>query len=257
MSEYQFAGERWKGTIPSLKHIEQYNEVIKKYSQQQRSQVAAGFWGDAIPPGESPQRRKCVNFDCEQKTQQQCSQGVLEDEIPHQIKEAAGADHQVAGGFWGGAAPPAFYIESGYYFCEKCDSCNGKALGFFDYKEYDRFSYRRKSIYQRKYHYENTVKDIGKRLSLSDDEEYLLLSKLKDIDEDIIREINFHFKRKRIISIYYIIKQILKEMGCQKYHQLGLKLSKETFQKYEEWWEMYQSKKEGLGDEILQKKVTT
>lgn len=219
MSKYQFAGGRWEGTIPSLKHIEQYNEVMKKFSQ-----VAAEFWG------ESPQRRKCVNFYCEQKTQQQLSQGV-------------DANDQVAAEFWGDAIPPVFYIESGYYFCEKRDSCNGKALGFFDYKEYDRFSYRRKSIYQRKYHYENTVKDIEKRLSLSDDEEYLLLSKLNDIDEDIIREINFHFKRKRIISIYYIIKQILKEMGCQKYHQLGLKLSKETFQKYEEWWEMYQSKK--------------
>lgn len=173
-----------------------YNEVMKKYCQQQESLQS--------------HYRKCVNPDCEQELHQQ---------------------------------GPEFYIEFGYYFCEKCDSCNGKALGFFDYKEYDRFSYRRKSIYQRKYHYENTVKDIRKRLSLSDDEEYLLLTKLKDIDEDIIREINSHFKRKRIISIYYIIKKILKEMGCQKYQQLGLKLSRETFQKYEKWWEIYQSKK--------------
>ena len=136
---------------------------------------------------------------------------------------------------------PEFYVESGYYFCEQCDSCNGKALGYFDYKERDRFSYRKKSIYQRKYHYENTVKDIGKRLSLSDDEQYLLLTKLKDINEDIIREINSQFKRKRI-----------EEMGCQKYQQLGLKLSKETFQNYENWWKMYQSKKvtTDLGNEL-------
>ena len=185
-----------------------YNEIMKKYHRQQQEGMQSHY-------------RKCVNPDCEQESYQR-------------------------GGF-GGMQSPQFYIESGYYFCEKCDSCNGKALGFFDYKEYDRFSYRRKSIYQRKYHYENTVKDIEKRLSLSDDEEYLLLTKLKDIDEDIIREINSHFKRKRIISIYYIIKKILKEMGCQKYQQLGLKLSKETFQTYEKWWEMYQSKKGGFG----------
>ena len=99
-----------------------------------------------------------------------------------------------------------FYAKSGFYFCEICDSCNGKALVYFDYKDYERLTYRKKSIYQRKYHYENVVKDIGKRLSLSDDEEYLLLSKLKDMNEDIIREINSQFKRKRIISIFYIIK---------------------------------------------------
>lgn len=152
----------------------------------------------------------------------------------------------------GSPAGGPVYVESGYYFCEECDSCNGKALGYFDYKERDRFSYRKKSIYQRKYHYENTVKDIGKRLSLSDNEEYLLLTKLKDINEDIIREINFCFKRKTIISIFYIIKKLLEEIGCQKYQQLGLKLSKETFQKYEEWWKMYQSKKvtTDLGNEL-------
>ena len=58
-----------------------------------------------------------------------------------------------------------FYVESGFYMCESCDSSNGHALGYYDMKEYDRFHYRRKSIYQRKYHYENKVKDISKRIS--------------------------------------------------------------------------------------------
>lgn len=188
---------------PPSDYIEEYNKIMKKYRHQQGDHQQGGFGGIASP------HRKCVNPDCTNQQQ---------------------GDHQQGA---------QFYVESGYYFCEECDSCNGKALGYFDYKERDRFSYRKKSIYQRKYHYENTVKDIGKRLSLSDDEEYLLLTKLKDINEDIIREINFCFKRKRIISIFYIIKKLLEEIGCQKYQQLGLKLSKETFQKYEEWWKMY------------------
>ena len=138
-----------------------------------------------------------------------------------------------------GMQPPHFYVESGFYMCESCDSSNGHALGYYDNKEYDRFHYRRKSIYQRKYHYENKVKDISKRLSLTDDEQYCLYNKLMEIDEETIGEINEHFNRKRMISVFYLIKKLLEGMGCEKYKQIGLKLSKQTFAKYEKWWKYY------------------
>ena len=64
-----------------------------------------------------------------------------------------------------------FFIEAGYYICESCGTSNGYVLGYYDLREYDRFYYRRKSIYQRKYHYENKVKDISMRLCLNDEEE--------------------------------------------------------------------------------------
>ena len=52
------------------------------------------------------------------------------------------------GGFGGVQPPPPhFYVESGFYKCESCDSLNGKALGYYDLEEYDRFYYRRKSVY--------------------------------------------------------------------------------------------------------------
>ena len=137
--------------------------------------------------------------------------------------------------------PPEFYIESGFYMCESCDSLNGHALGYYDLKEYDRFHYRKKSIYQRKYHYENKVKDISKRLALTDDEQYCLYNKLMEIEEKTINEINEHFNRKRMISVFYLIKKLLEEMGCEKYKQIGLKLSKETFANYEKWWEYYKN----------------
>ena len=140
----------------------------------------------------------------------------------------------------------AFFIESGFYFCEECDSCNGKALGYFDKKEYDRFYYRKKSIYQRKYHYENKVRDLSQRLLLSDEEQHLLLVKLMDINEHIISEINTRFNRKRMISVFYIIKKLLEEMGCEKYKQIGLRLSKQTFQSYEKWWECYKEFHENI-----------
>ena len=125
--------------------------------------------------------------------------------------------------------------------CESCDSPNGHARGYYDMKEYDRFHYRKKSIYQRKYHYENKVKDISKRLALTDDEQYCLYNKLMEIEEKTIDEINEHFNRKRMISVFYLIKKLLEEMGCEKYKQIGLKISKETFANYEKWWEYYKN----------------
>ena len=98
-----------------------------------------------------------------------------------------------------------FYVESGFYMCESCDSSNGHALGYYDMKEYDRFHYRRKSIYQIKYHYENKVKDISKRILLTDDEQYSLYNKLMEIDQETITKINEHCKR--MISVFYLIKK--------------------------------------------------
>ena len=64
-----------------------------------------------------------------------------------------------------------------------------------------------------------------------------------EIDQETITKINEHFNRKRMISVFYLIKKLLEEMGCEKYHQIGLKLSKQTFANYEKWWEYYESKK--------------
>ena len=137
-----------------------------------------------------------------------------------------------------------FYVESGYYMCDSCDSSHGHALAYFDMREYDRFHYRRKSIYQRKYHYEKKVKDISKRLELTYDEEYDLFNKLMEIDQDTISKLNKQFNRKRMISIFYLIKKCLEEMGCIKHHQVGLKISKQTLANYEKWWECYKKTKQ-------------
>ena len=184
-------------------HLEAYNEIMKKYRDYQ--QKGSG------ERTEGPPRiyTTCVNPDC----------------ITNQHEPQ----------------PPNFYIESGFYMCESCDSLNSHALGYYDIKEYDRFHYRKKSIYQRKYHYENKVKDISKRLALTDDEQYCLYNKLMEIEEKTIDEINEHFNRKRMISVFYLIKKLLEEMGCEKYKQIGLKISKETFANYEKWWEYYKN----------------
>ena len=64
----------------------------------------------------------------------------------------------------------SFTIETGYNICDCCGLTNGHVLGYFDVKEYDRFHFRKKSIYQRKYHYEKKVDQVSSRLHLTEDE---------------------------------------------------------------------------------------
>lgn len=50
-----------------------------------------------------------------------------------------------------------FFVDFGYNICENCGITQGHALGFFDQREYERFHFRQKSIYQRKYHCEKRL----------------------------------------------------------------------------------------------------
>lgn len=64
----------------------------------------------------------------------------------------------------------SFTIDFGQHVCEECGVINGHVVGYFDIKEKDRFHFKKRSIYNRKYHYEKKVYQISKRLHLNDDE---------------------------------------------------------------------------------------
>ena len=137
----------------------------------------------------------------------------------------------------------SFCVESGYNICDSCGTTNGHVLGYFDLKEYNRFHYRKKSIYQRKYHYEKKVDQISKRLHLTDNEKYELYNKLMIIDNHIMEILNKQFCRKRMINIFYLIKKLLEEMGSEKYKLVYLKISSQTLENYEKWWDSYKGLK--------------
>ena len=134
-----------------------------------------------------------------------------------------------------------FSIYSGYKVCESCGCLNGHVLGYYDKKDYDRLHYRKKSIYHRKYHYEKKVNEVSERLHLTDVEKCDLYNKLMSTDNQVIEIINKQFCRKRMISIFYLIKKILEEMGNEKYKLVYLKISKQTLENYEKWWNSYKS----------------
>ena len=139
----------------------------------------------------------------------------------------------------------SFTIDYGYKICDECGVANGHVLGFYDIKDCDRLYYRKKSVYQRKYHYEKKVNQVSKRINLTDDQKYELYSKLMEIDNNVMEILNNQYCRKRMISIFYLIKKLLAEMGCEKYKLIYLRISPQTLDNYENWWDSYKLLKTG------------
>ena len=139
----------------------------------------------------------------------------------------------------------SFTIDYGYKICDECGVANGHVLGFYDVKDCDRLHYRKKSVYQRKYYYEKKVNQISKRINLTDEQKYELYSKLMAIDNHVMEILNNQYCRKRMTSIFYLIKKLLAEMGCEKYKLIYLKISPQTLDNYENWWDSYKSLKTG------------
>ena len=137
----------------------------------------------------------------------------------------------------------SFTIDSGYKICDYCGVANGHVSGFYDVKDYDRLHYRKKSIYQRKYHYEKKVNQISKRINLTDEQKCELYDKLMKIDNYAMEILYKKYFRKRMISISYLIKKRLGEMGCEKSKLVYLKISPQTLTNYEKWWDSYKDLK--------------
>ena len=134
-----------------------------------------------------------------------------------------------------------FDLVAGYVYCMKCGLQNGRYFDSFDKRDQDRLLFRKKSIYQRKYHFEKKVKQVSKRFKLTEDEKYNLYSKLLEIDNRIMEELNKKFNRKRSINIVFLIKKILEEMNNPKHSLVELNIGDQTLENYENWWQSYKS----------------
>ena len=139
----------------------------------------------------------------------------------------------------------SFTIDYGYKICDECGVANGHVLGFYDNKDFDRLHYRKKSVYQRKYYYEKKVNKISKRINLTNEQKNELYSKLMEIDNHIMEILNKEYNRKRMISISFLIKKFLEEMGGESSKIVYLKISPQTLDNYENWWDSYKSLKTG------------
>ena len=133
----------------------------------------------------------------------------------------------------------SFTIDSGLKVCDECGVSNGHVLGFFDIKDLVRLHYRKKSIYQRKYHYEKKVNQISKRINLTDEQKCDLYDRLVKIDNHVMEVLNKQYFRKRMININFLVKKILEEMGVDSSKLNKIKISAQTLEIYEQWWASY------------------
>jgi len=134
-----------------------------------------------------------------------------------------------------------FDLVAGYVFCMKCGTQNGRYFESLDKRDQDRLLFRKKSIYQRKYHFEKKINQISQRLNLSEDEKYNLYSKLLEIDNNVMEILNKQFNRKRSISVIFLIKKILEEIGNPKYSFVEINIGDQTLENYEKWWHCYKT----------------
>ena len=127
----------------------------------------------------------------------------------------------------------------GQWLCVECGVLRGHILGQYDINDFDRLHYQKKSIYHRKYYYEKKVDNITNLIGLNDKEKSELYERLLELNSENISIINKKYSRKRIININYLIKKILKEMGCKKYVNIKLKISPKILEIYKNWWKSY------------------
>ena len=69
-----------------------------------------------------------------------------------------------------------------------------------------------------------------------------------EIDNNVMEVLNNQYCRKRMISIFYLIKKLLAEMGGESSKAsklIYLKISPQTLDNYENWWDSYKSLKTG------------
>ena len=62
------------------------------------------------------------------------------------------------------------------------------------------------------------------------------------IDNRVMEKLNKQFCRKRMISIFHLIKKFLEEMGGESSKAsklVYLKISPQTLESYEKWWDSY------------------
>ena len=104
-------------------------------------------------------------------------------------------------------------------------------IGFYE----NRYRIKRKSVYHRKYHIINVMNDIaqikGIQIGYYNRDNIPRIFKLID---NVTPEVN-NFSRKRLISVYFIIKQLFDILGLE-YKIIPPTRSKHTLKYYENWW---------------------
>ena len=120
-----------------------------------------------------------------------------------------------------------------------CRSC-GVVQGYKTAREYVNFyenihRMKRKSVYHRKYHLNNILMDIGTKhnITFSFEQKNRIIRIFNEIG-NILPQINGG--RKRMISLNFIIRQVLRMM-CLPFNKIQISRSKKTLASCQKYWD--------------------
>ena len=126
-------------------------------------------------------------------------------------------------------------IDNGYIICRNC----GIVQGYKTAREYINFyenihRMKRKSVYHRKYHLNNILMDIGTKynITFSVEQKNKIMRIFSEIGK-ILNQING--ERKRMISLNFILIQVLRMMGLP-FDKIPISKSKNTLASYQQYW---------------------
>ena len=119
-----------------------------------------------------------------------------------------------------------------------CRSC-GIVQGYKTAREYVNFyenihRMKRKSVYHRKYHINNILMDISTKhnITFSVEQKNKIMRIFSEIGK-IFPQING--ERKRMISLNFILRQVLRMMGLP-FNKIPISKSKKTLASYQQYW---------------------
>ena len=125
--------------------------------------------------------------------------------------------------------------DNGMIVCRSCGIVQGykTAREYVDFYE-NRYRMRRKSVYHRKYHLNNILMDISTKhnITFSVEQKNKIMKIFSEIDK-ILPQING--KRKRMISLKFILRQVSRMMGLP-FNKIPISESKKTLASYEKYW---------------------
>ena len=123
----------------------------------------------------------------------------------------------------------------GMIVCRSCGIVQGyeTAREYVDFYE-NRHRMRRKSVYHRKYHLNNILMDIGTKynITFSVEQKKKIMRIFSEIGK-ILPQING--ERKRMISLNFILIQVLRMMGLP-FNKIPISKSKKTLASYQQYW---------------------
>ena len=129
---------------------------------------------------------------------------------------------------------------NGMNACVNCGLVNGYdyVQEYFNFYE-NMYKIRRKSVYHRKYHIENVINSISSKnnIQLTHYQRDKIYKVFVEIDS-VLSEVND--RRKRMISIKYVIKKLFKMLRLP-YKDINVTKSKRTLTYYKQYWKKVKS----------------